>query len=203
MTFANHRRRGIGAGRPASPVPTRSVAGGPPTRRGGIGTSCAIAGVFGGGLPRQILRQNVGIVSMTGVMMAWCRHHRRFKTVPDHLRLCAEDRTADRRRRRCRFRFSVMREGLYPSVRLGGVPKATGINMLASTTKLVSPEHDFLLATSISVGLGLQAVPKSMQHLPDTLEMLEFRACCRSRFWPIVMEPRPSRGCRLITIHPA
>jgi NCS2 family nucleobase:cation symporter-2 len=25
---------------------------------------------------------------------------------------------------------------------------------------------------SLSVGLGIQAVPKSMQHLPDSLEML-------------------------------
>lgn len=29
-----------------------------------------------------------------------------------------------------------------------------------------------ILATSMSVGLGLQQVPKSMQHLPDWLEML-------------------------------
>jgi NCS2 family nucleobase:cation symporter-2 len=29
-----------------------------------------------------------------------------------------------------------------------------------------------ILAMSLSIGLGLQAVPKSMQHLPDSLEML-------------------------------
>ena len=29
-----------------------------------------------------------------------------------------------------------------------------------------------ILAMSMSIGLGLQAVPKSMQHLPDSLEML-------------------------------
>ena len=29
-----------------------------------------------------------------------------------------------------------------------------------------------ILAVSMSVGLGLQQVPKSMQHLPDNLEML-------------------------------
>ena len=29
-----------------------------------------------------------------------------------------------------------------------------------------------ILATSLSFGLGLQAVPKSMQHLPDSIEML-------------------------------
>lgn len=29
-----------------------------------------------------------------------------------------------------------------------------------------------ILATSMSVGLDLQQVPKSMQHLPDWLEML-------------------------------
>jgi xanthine/uracil permease len=29
-----------------------------------------------------------------------------------------------------------------------------------------------ILAMSLSIGLGLQAVPKSMQHLPDSIEML-------------------------------
>ena len=29
-----------------------------------------------------------------------------------------------------------------------------------------------ILAVSLSIGLGLQAVPESLQHLPDTLKIL-------------------------------
>ena len=51
-----------------------------------------------------------------------------------------------------------------------GMVVSAGINMLAGVNW--SRRNMMILATSISVGLGLQAVPKSMQHLPDTLEML-------------------------------
>ena len=33
-------------------------------------------------------------------------------------------------------------------------------------------QKNVILAISLSIGLGLQAVPKSMQHLPQSLEML-------------------------------
>ena len=47
---------------------------------------------------------------------------------------------------------------------------SAGINMLSEVKW--TRRNMMILATSMSVGMGLQAVPKSMQHLPDTLEML-------------------------------
>ena len=51
-----------------------------------------------------------------------------------------------------------------------GMVVSAGINMLSDVTW--SRRNMVILATSLSVGLGLQAVPKSMQHLPDSVEML-------------------------------
>jgi len=44
------------------------------------------------------------------------------------------------------------------------------VNMLSTVTW--NRRNMIILAMSLSIGLGLQAVPKSMQHLPDSLEML-------------------------------
>ena len=51
-----------------------------------------------------------------------------------------------------------------------GMVVSAGINMLSDVHW--SRRNMVILATSLSVGLGLQAVPKSMQHLPDSIEML-------------------------------
>jgi NCS2 family nucleobase:cation symporter-2 len=47
---------------------------------------------------------------------------------------------------------------------------SAGISMLADVNW--NRRNMIILAMSMSIGLGLQAVPKSMQHLPDSLEML-------------------------------
>ena len=51
-----------------------------------------------------------------------------------------------------------------------GMVVSASINMLSDVNW--SRRNMLILATSLSFGLGLQAVPKSMQHLPDSIEML-------------------------------
>ena len=141
-----------GAGREAT---DKELAGG--TYADGIGS--AIAGVFGG-LPNTSFSQNVGIVSMTGVMS------RGVVTIGAIFLII------------CGFvpKIGAVVAAMPISVLGGGVilmfgmVVSAGINMLAGVKW--SRRNMMILATSISVGLGLQAVPKSMQHLPDTLEML-------------------------------
>jgi len=141
-----------GAGREAT---DKELAGG--TYADGLGS--AIAGVFGG-LPNTSFSQNVGIVSMTGVMS------RGVVTVGAVFLII------------CGFvpKIGAVVAAMPISVLGGGVilmfgmVVSAGINMLSSVTW--SRRNMMILATSMSVGLGLQAVPKSMQHLPDTAEML-------------------------------
>ena len=141
-----------GAGREAT---DKELAGG--TYADGLGS--AIAGVFGG-LPNTSFSQNVGIVSMTGVMS------RGVVTIGAIFLII------------CGFvpKIGAVVAAMPISVLGGGVilmfgmVVSAGINMLAGVSW--SRRNMMILATSMSVGLGLQAVPKSMQHLPDTLEML-------------------------------
>jgi xanthine permease len=141
-----------GAGREAT---DKELAGG--TYADGFGS--AIAGVFGG-LPNTSFSQNVGIVSMTGVMS------RGVVTIGAIFLIV------------CGFvpKIGAVVAAMPISVLGGGVilmfgmVVSAGINMLAGVKW--SRRNMMILATSMSVGLGLQAVPKSMQHLPDTLEML-------------------------------
>ena len=51
-----------------------------------------------------------------------------------------------------------------------GMVVSAGVNMLSTVNW--SRRNMIILAMSLSIGLGLQAVPKSMQHLPDSIEML-------------------------------
>ena len=141
-----------GAGREAS---DKELAGG--TYADGLGS--AVAGIFGG-LPNTSFSQNVGIVSMTGVMS------RGVVTIGAIFLII------------CGFvpKIGAVVAAMPISVLGGGVilmfgmVVSSGINMLAGVKW--SRRNMMILATSMSVGLGLQAVPKSMQHLPDTLEML-------------------------------
>jgi len=51
-----------------------------------------------------------------------------------------------------------------------GMVVSAGINMLTDVNW--NRRNMMILAISLFVGLGIQAVPASMQHLPDGLEML-------------------------------
>ena len=133
----------------------KELAGG--TYADGLGS--ALAGVFGG-LPNTSFSQNVGIVSMTGVMS------RGVVTVGAIFLII------------CGFvpKIGAVVSSMPIEVLGGGVILMFGMVVSAGVSMLStvnwSRRNMMILATSLSVGLGLQAVPKSMQHLPDMLGML-------------------------------
>ena len=141
-----------GAGREST---DKELAGG--TYADGLGS--ALAGVFGG-LPNTSFSQNVGIVSMTGVMS------RGVVTIGAIFLII------------CGFipKIGAVVSSMPIEVLGGGVILMFGMVVSAGVSMLSTVEWSrrnmMILATSMSVGLGLQAVPKSMQHLPDTLGML-------------------------------
>ncbi len=141
-----------GAGREAS---DKELAGG--TFADGLGS--AVAGIFGG-LPNTSFSQNVGIVSMTGVMS------RGVVTIGAIFLII------------CGFvpKIGAVVSSMPIEVLGGGVILMFGMVVSAGVSMLSTVNwtrrNMMILATSMSVGIGLQAVPKSMQHLPDTLGML-------------------------------
>ena len=141
-----------GAGREAT---DKELAGG--TYADGVGS--AIAGIFGG-LPNTSFSQNVGIVSMTGVMS------RGVVTVGAIFLII------------CGFvpKIGAVVSSMPIEVLGGGVILMFGMVVSAGVSMLSTVNWNrrnmMILATSMSVGIGLQAVPKSMQHLPDMLGML-------------------------------
>ena len=141
-----------GAGREST---DKELAGG--TYADGLGS--ALAGIFGG-LPNTSFSQNVGIVSMPGVMS------RGVVTIGAIFLII------------CGFipRIGAVVSSMPIEVLGGGVILMFGMVVSAGVSMLSTVEWSrrnmMILATSMSVGLGLQAVPKSMQHLPDTLGML-------------------------------
>ncbi|MGB0755227.1 MAG: uracil-xanthine permease family protein [Candidatus Puniceispirillaceae bacterium] len=141
-----------GAGREAT---DKELKGG--TLADGLGS--AVAGVFGG-LPNTSFSQNVGLISMTGVMS------RGVVTVSGIFLII------------CGFipKIGAIISAMPISVLGGGVILMFGMVVSASINMLSdvnwSRRNMLILATSLSFGLGLQAVPKSMQHLPDSIEML-------------------------------
>ncbi|CAG0911003.1 unnamed protein product, partial [Cyprideis torosa] len=141
-----------GAGREAT---DKEVAGA--TYADGIGS--AIAGIFGG-LPNTSFSQNVGLISMTGVMS---RHVVTIGAL--FLILCG----------------LVPKVGAaistIPIMVLGGgviimfgMVAAAGINMLSAVNW--NRRNMMIFAVSLAVGLGLQLEPEALQHVPDTIKIL-------------------------------
>lgn len=141
-----------GAGREAT---DDEIAGA--TYADGMGT--AIAGVFGG-LPNTSFSQNVGLISMTGVMS---RHVVTIGAV-----------------------FLIV-AGLIPKVGavintvpinvLGGgvivmfgMVASAGLSMLADV--VWNRRNMVIFATALSIGLGLQLVPEALVHMPKTMQIL-------------------------------
>ena len=133
----------------------KELAGG--TYADGLGS--AVAGVFGG-LPNTSFSQNVGLISITGVMS------RSVVTVSAMILIA------------CGLvpKVGAVISAMPISVLGGGVILMFGMVVSAGVNMLSDVKWDrrnmMILGLSLSVGLGLQAVPKSMQHLPDTLSML-------------------------------
>lgn len=141
-----------GAGREAT---DKEIAGA--TYADGLGT--AVAGLFGA-LPNTSFSQNVGLIAMTGVMsrhvvtigavfLVFCglipKVGAIISTVP----------------------IEVLGGGV---VVMFGMVCAAGVSMLSDVTW--NRRNMVIFAVSLSVGLGLQLVPESLQHLPGTLKVL-------------------------------
>ena len=118
-----------------------------------------IAGLFGG-LPNTSFSQNVGVISMTGVMS-------RSVVTLGALFLVACGLIPKVGAVVAAMPISVLGGGV---IMMFGMVVSAGINMLSGVNW--NRRNMIILAMSLSVGLGIQAVPKSMQHLPDSFEML-------------------------------
>ena len=140
-----------GAGREAT---DKELSGG--TFADGLGT--ALSGFFGA-LPNTSFSQNVGLIALTGVMsrvvvtlgavfLIICG------LVPKIGALISS------------MPIAVLGGGVV--VMLGMV--GSGINMLSDV--VWTRRNMVILAVALSVGLGLQAVPEALQHLPSTLKVL-------------------------------
>lgn len=141
-----------GAGREAT---DKEISGA--TFADGLGT--AVAGVFGG-LPNTSFSQNVGLISMTGVMS---RHVVTIGAV--FLIICgflpkigAAVSTVP---------INVLGGGV---IVMFGMVAAAGVNMLSDVNW--NRRNMVIFAVSLSVGLGLQLEPGALQHLPKTAQIL-------------------------------
>ena len=138
----------------------------------GLGT--AIAGIFGG-LPNTSFSQNVGLISMTGVMS------RHVVTIGAIFLIVA---------------------GLIPKVGaiintipinvLGGgvivmfgMVAAAGVNMLSDVNW--TRRNMVIFATALSIGLGLQLVPEALQHVGGNLKILLTSGLLPAAFIAIVL----------------
>jgi len=141
-----------GAGREAT---DKEIAGA--TFADGLGT--AVAGVFGA-LPNTSFSQNVGLISMTGVMS---RHVVTIGAI--FLIACglvpkvgAIINTVP---------INVLGGGV---IVMFGMVAAAGINMLSDVRW--NRRNMVILAIALSVGLGLQLEPSALQHLGKTMQIL-------------------------------
>ena len=141
-----------GAGREATDAEIR---GG--TLADGLGT--ALSGVFGA-LPNTSFSQNVGLISMTGVMS---RHVVTIGAV--FLILCG-----------LVPKFGAVISSMPIAVLGGGViimfgmVTAAGVSMLSDV--VWNRRNMVIFAIALSVGLGLQLQPDALQHLPETAKVL-------------------------------
>lgn len=141
-----------GAGREAT---DKEVSGA--TFADGLGT--AVAGLFGG-LPNTSFSQNVGLISMTGVMS---RHVVTLGAI--FLIACG-----------LVPKFGAVIASMPIMVLGGGViimfgmVTAAGVSMLADVNW--NRRNMVIFAISLSVGLGLQLAPEALQHLPPIAKVL-------------------------------
>ncbi|MCR4269188.1 uracil-xanthine permease family protein [Nitratireductor sp. ZSWI3] len=156
-----------GAGREAT---EKEISGA--TYADGLGT--AVAGVFGG-LPNTSFSQNVGLISMTGVMS---RHVVTYGAI--FLIVCglipkvgAIISTVP---------ITVLGGGV---IVMFGMVAAAGINMLSDVRW--NRRNMVIFAVALSVGLGLQLEPGALQHLPQTAQILLTSGLLPAAFLAIVL----------------
>ena len=141
-----------GAGREAT---DKEISGA--TYADGLGT--AVAGIFGG-LPNTSFSQNVGLISMTGVMS-------RHVVTIGALFLIACGLVPKIGAVISTVPIEVLGGGV---IVMFGMVAAAGVNMLSDVAW--NRRNMLIFATALSVGLGLQLVPEAVQHLPDLLKIL-------------------------------
>ncbi len=141
-----------GAGREAT---DKEITGG--TLADGFGT--ALSGIFGA-LPNTSFSQNVGLISMTGIMS---RHVVTIGAI--FLILCG-----------LVPKFGAIISSMPIAVLGGGVIVMFGMVAAAGASMLSDVVWDrrnmVIFAIALSVGLGLQLEPGALQHLPSTLKVL-------------------------------
>jgi NCS2 family nucleobase:cation symporter-2 len=138
----------------------------------GLGT--AIAGIFGG-LPNTSFSQNVGLVSMTGVMS---RHvvtiGALFLIIAGLIpKVGAAINTIP---------YPVLGGGV---IVMFGMVAAAGINMLSDV--VWNRRNMMIFAISLAMGLGLQLVPDAMKFLSPTMKILLTSGLLPAAFIAIVL----------------
>ena len=141
-----------GAGREATDAEIR---GG--TLADGLGT--AVSGVFGA-LPNTSFSQNVGLISMTGLMS-------RHVVTIGALFLIACGLVPKFGAAISSMPIAVLGGGV---IVMFGMVAAAGVNMLADVAW--NRRNMMIFAVALSIGLGLQLEPGALQHLPPTLSVL-------------------------------
>ncbi len=141
-----------GAGREAT---DKEISGA--TFADGLGT--AVAGVFGG-LPNTSFSQNVGLVSMTGVMS-------RHVVTIGALFLIACGLIPKVGAIVATVPIHVLGGGV---IVMFGMVAAAGVNMLSDVKW--NRRNMVIFAVALSVGLGLQLEPDALQHLNRTVQIL-------------------------------
>ncbi|MGI9338457.1 MAG: uracil-xanthine permease family protein [Gammaproteobacteria bacterium] len=133
----------------------KEITGG--TMADGLGT--AVAGIFGG-LPNTSFSQNVGLIGLTGVMS---RHVVSIGAVF----LIAAGLVPKIGAIVASMPVPVLGGGV---IVMFGMVAAAGLNMLSDVK--MTRRNMVILAVSLSVGMGLKAVPLAVQFLPETARLL-------------------------------
>ncbi len=133
----------------------REISGG--TYADGLGS--AVAGMFGG-LPNTSFSQNVGLVSLTGVM------NRNVVTIgAAFLVVCGLIPKVGAVI--ASMPIAVLGGGV---IVMFGMVVSAGLNMLGDV--VWNRRNMIIVALSLAVGLGLRSVPEALQHLPPTPQLL-------------------------------
>ena len=148
----------------------KELAGG--TFADGIGT--AVAGVFGS-LPNTSFSQNVGLISMTGVMSRAV-----VSTGAIFLIICGLVPKVGAII--AAMPISVLGGGV---IVMFGMVASAGTNMLADV--VWNRRNMMILALSLAFGLGLHLEPKPLQHLPQTAQVLLASGLLPAAFIAVVL----------------
>ena len=148
----------------------KELAGG--TFADGIGT--AVAGVFGG-LPNTSFSQNVGLISMTGVMS-------RAVVTTGAIFLIVCGLVPKVGALIAAMPIQVLGGGV---IVMFGMVASAGMNMLSGVEW--NRRNMMILAISLAFGLGLHSVPEALQHLPKTLAVLLASGLLPAAFLAVVL----------------